>query len=250
MVSLGGFCMLMLCLIVHEYGHYRAMKKYKIKVAEVGLGIPVPTIPFISYRTAKGLKLTLHPLLLGAYVKPTLKDAFRIGRLPYIAQAEINGAGIWANLIFACLLLSLALLLGVGVQPGILAIGVTLLVMLLKKIFYWVLPVLIAATFVLFTYLLFFSGDPHVGGPLAIAGLYRGKTNFLAFFGLSAIISLSLAIVNLFPASVLDGGHIMGYFLRRYFGEAIVAAFNIAGALFVLILMLWGVGSDVLSLLR
>ena len=51
----------------------------------------------------------------------------------------------------------------------------------------------------------------NIGGPLAIGKVASDSLNISLsmFFRLMAIISINLAVINLFPIPVLDGGHIM-----------------------------------------
>lgn len=56
----------------------------------------------------------------------------------------------------------------------------------------------------------------NIGGPLAIGKVASDSFNISLsmFFRLMAIISINLAIINLFPIPVLDGGHIMFLFFE------------------------------------
>lgn len=60
----------------------------------------------------------------------------------------------------------------------------------------------------------------NIGGPLAIGKVASDSFNISLsmFFRLMAIISINLAVINLFPIPVLDGGHIMFLFLETING--------------------------------
>ena len=84
-----------------------------------------------------------------------------------------------------------------------------------------------------------------VGGPIAIAKVAADSFSISLsyFFKIMAVISVNLAIINLFPLPVLDGGHILFIFIetvtRRPISPKIVGAsmkFGVA-ILFVLIFM-------------
>lgn len=56
----------------------------------------------------------------------------------------------------------------------------------------------------------------NISGPISIAD-YAGQTaqmGFVAYIGFLALISISLAVLNLLPIPVLDGGHLMYYLIE------------------------------------
>ncbi len=56
----------------------------------------------------------------------------------------------------------------------------------------------------------------NISGPISIAD-YAGQTaqmGFAAYIGFLALISVSLAVLNLLPIPVLDGGHLMYYLIE------------------------------------
>jgi regulator of sigma E protease len=61
-----------------------------------------------------------------------------------------------------------------------------------------------------------FSGDisvrDNLGGPVAIANVTKQATDaggFIGFWNITAFLSITLAIMNILPIPVLDGGHLM-----------------------------------------
>jgi regulator of sigma E protease len=63
----------------------------------------------------------------------------------------------------------------------------------------------------------------HISGPITIAD-YAGKTaqiSFVAFISFLALISLSLGVINLLPVPVLDGGHLLMYFIELIKGSPV-----------------------------
>jgi regulator of sigma E protease len=61
-----------------------------------------------------------------------------------------------------------------------------------------------------------FSGDisvrDNLGGPIAIANYTKEATEgggWLGFWNITALLSITLAIMNLLPIPVLDGGHLV-----------------------------------------
>ena len=84
----------------------------------------------------------------------------------------------------------------------------------------------------------------NLSGPITIAQMADssarlGLTRFLFFLGL---ISLSLAIINLLPIPMLDGGHLLYYFVELIKGSPVSEQTQIAGQ-YVGLLMVFGLMS-------
>ena len=61
-----------------------------------------------------------------------------------------------------------------------------------------------------------FSGDisvrQNLGGPIAIASLTKQATDqagWIGFWEITALLSITLAIMNILPIPALDGGHLV-----------------------------------------
>lgn len=79
-----------------------------------------------------------------------------------------------------------------------------------------------------------------ISGPLGIADI-AGHTLVLGlstFLGFLALVSLSLAILNLLPVPVLDGGHLMFYFIEAVRGKPLSEQAQLVGQKFGLSLLL------------
>ncbi|MEM1081768.1 MAG: RIP metalloprotease RseP, partial [Pseudomonadota bacterium] len=94
----------------------------------------------------------------------------------------------------------------------------------------------------------------NLSGPITIARMANrsaelGLTRFLFFLGL---ISLSLAIINLLPIPMLDGGHLLYYLIEWIKGSPVSERGQIAGQyfglLFVACLMSIAIFNDILRL--
>ncbi|MFH1594383.1 MAG: RIP metalloprotease RseP [Candidatus Omnitrophota bacterium] len=61
----------------------------------------------------------------------------------------------------------------------------------------------------------------NVAGPIGIINMsgQAAKTGMAALFGLMAVISVNLAVVNLLPFPILDGGHILFLILEKFRGK-------------------------------
>lgn len=95
----------------------------------------------------------------------------------------------------------------------------------------------------------------NISGPIQIAN-YAGQTasiGLAAFLGFMALVSVSLAIINLMPIPVLDGGHLLYYFIEWIRGkplpEAVQAAGQQVGMVALLLLMGLAFYNDILRLL-
>ncbi|MFV2069064.1 MAG: site-2 protease family protein, partial [Pirellulales bacterium] len=94
-----------------------------------------------------------------------------------------------------------------------------------------------------------------MGGPVTIAkaaGLsaFEGTSKLLIFL---TMLSANLAVINFLPIPLLDGGHmvflILEGVLRRPVSEKIVIAFHTIGFVFIITLMLFVLGLDMLRIL-
>lgn len=95
----------------------------------------------------------------------------------------------------------------------------------------------------------------NVSGPIQIAS-YAGQTasmGLVAFMSFLALISVSLAVLNLLPIPVLDGGHLLYYSIEwirgRPLPEAVQAIGQQAGMIALLLLMTLAFYNDILRLL-
>lgn len=97
------------------------------------------------------------------------------------------------------------------------------------------------------------EGADQLGGPIRIAQISGqvAETGFVALINLTAILSISIGILNLLPVPVLDGGHLMFYAIEAVRGRplserALDIGFRIGLAL-VLMLMVFVIWNDILQ---
>lgn len=92
----------------------------------------------------------------------------------------------------------------------------------------------------------------NVGGPVMIAEI-AGKAGTQGWYSLvmfMVIISINLGLINLFPIPVLDGGHLLFYFIEALRGKPLgektqEIAYRIGLALIMMLMML-AIGNDIL----
>jgi regulator of sigma E protease len=71
----------------------------------------------------------------------------------------------------------------------------------------------------------------NISGPITIA-TYAGVTasiGFVSFLSFLAVISVSLGVLNLLPVPMLDGGHLLYYFIEIIKGSPVSEAFELRG---------------------
>ncbi len=102
--------------------------------------------------------------------------------------------------------------------------------------------------------LLFSQGETaykSVGGMASIANIFPGTWNWQAFWELTALISIMLAVVNILPIPALDGGHVLFLLYevvtRRKPGEKFMEYAQIAGMVFIFGLFILANVNDVIK---
>jgi regulator of sigma E protease len=92
----------------------------------------------------------------------------------------------------------------------------------------------------------------NVGGPIMIGQMSGrfARAGIEAFLGFMAILSVNLAILNLLPIPVLDGGHLVFLGIEAVRGRALSFEQRMrltqVGFVFIILLMAWAIGNDVL----
>ncbi|MFK8046376.1 MAG: RIP metalloprotease RseP [Crocinitomicaceae bacterium] len=103
-----------------------------------------------------------------------------------------------------------------------------------------------------FKYVFTTKGATSVGGFGAIGGLFDKQWNWQSFWENTALISIILAFMNFLPIPALDGGHIMFLLYEMISGrkpnEKLMEYAQVAGMIFLLALLLYANGNDVLKL--
>lgn len=237
---------ILLALILHEAGHALVMWRNGIEIEEFGIGIPVPYIPRIRLKFGTATAIAIHPVLLGAYVKPSKEGAEDLEHLPARERAFISGAGILANIFLAAAIVPANLLLFGNLVDTrtfisfLLFSGFSVFICALLWFFRYpfcryVIPVIGSCVFVILSFLLVRKflfpeeivpgqGGPQVVGPAGMAGLVMQLTKERVLFFV-ADISLSLALFNMIPLMPMDGGRIMMDAIEQKFGEKFALAY-------------------------
>lgn len=93
-----------------------------------------------------------------------------------------------------------------------------------------------------------------VGSFIAIGSIFPTAWNWEAFWNIVALLSVMLAVVNLLPIPALDGGHIVFTLYEMITGRKPSDKFmeyaQMAGMIFLLLIMFLAFGNDILRLFR
>ncbi|MDD4746128.1 MAG: site-2 protease family protein, partial [Salinivirgaceae bacterium] len=93
-----------------------------------------------------------------------------------------------------------------------------------------------------------------LGGFITIGKIFPGTWNWQSFWKLTAFLSIMLGVLNLLPIPALDGGHVMFLLYeivtRRKPSEKFLEFAQILGMLFLLGLVLYANGNDIVKLFR
>lgn len=97
------------------------------------------------------------------------------------------------------------------------------------------------------------EGAQSIGGFGAIGGMFPDRWNWLSFWEITAFLSVALAFMNILPIPALDGGHVMfliyEIIARRPANEKVMEMAQMAGMAFLIILLLYANGADVIRAL-
>ncbi|MDP4185755.1 MAG: RIP metalloprotease RseP [Bacteroidota bacterium] len=93
-----------------------------------------------------------------------------------------------------------------------------------------------------------------LGGFIAIGKIFPGTWSWFAFWNLTALLSIILAVMNLLPIPALDGGHVLFLLFEiitgRKPGEKFLEYAQIAGMVLLLALVLFANGNDIVKLFK
>jgi len=95
----------------------------------------------------------------------------------------------------------------------------------------------------------------NVGGPIMIGQMSGrfARAGLEAFLGFMAILSVNLAVLNLLPIPVLDGGHLVFLGVEAVRGRPLSIEqrmrFSQVGFVLIIMLMVWALGNDLLRTL-
>ena len=93
------------------------------------------------------------------------------------------------------------------------------------------------------------EGAKSIGGFGAIGSIFPSKWNWLAFWEITALISVMLAVMNILPIPALDGGYVLFLIIeiitRRKPSEKFMERAVTGGMIFLLLLLVFANGNDI-----
>lgn len=93
------------------------------------------------------------------------------------------------------------------------------------------------------------EGAQSLGGFGAIGSIFPEKWNWRSFWEITAFLSVALAFMNILPIPALDGGHVLFLIYeivaRRKPSDKFLEYAQIAGMIFILLLLLFANGNDI-----
>lgn len=178
-----------LCIVIHEFGHYLAAKAVGIPIERFSIGFGPALVKWTMFDT----EFRISPLLLGGYVKPAVDDDTirRVISKPKRLLFYISGP--LANAVSPIILFMLAALWFKGFSYEVVEIP--------GKIF--------QLTVDMFSQAISSSESPELAGPVGIVN--EGASFMKTWMGAAIffyVISINLAIMNLLPLPILDGGRV------------------------------------------
>ncbi len=97
------------------------------------------------------------------------------------------------------------------------------------------------------------EGAQSVGGFVSIAKIFPSQWNWLAFWEMSAFLSIMLGFMNILPIPALDGGHVMfllyEVITRRKPNEKFMEYTQMAGMMILFALLIFANGNDLYKML-
>lgn len=98
------------------------------------------------------------------------------------------------------------------------------------------------------------KGSEEVGGFISIGKLFPAEWNWMAFWELTAMLSMVLAVMNVLPIPALDGGHVLFLLYEMITGREPNKKFmeyaQIVGMILLLGLLLYANGNDIFKLFK
>lgn len=219
-------------VLAHEAGHLIAAKMAGIPIRTFSVGFG----PKLCAVTMGGTEYRLSLIPLGGYVMPDIEDERVFFEFSPLRRIILSAGGPAASLILPlfCFALSDTLRFGPGLESLIvqpLAQTVTAFTKIVS-----VIPLL-------FSHHGQLSG---VAGIVSQGGRFIG-TNIHNLLSFTALMSINLAVLNLLPIPVLDGGKVIMYAMERLSRKVVKLHYplTVAGWAFMLAVMVYATVLDV-----
>jgi regulator of sigma E protease len=187
-------------ILFHEFGHFIAAKKAGIAVAVFSIGFG----PKLIGRKWRGTEYRLSLIPLGGYVLPEIENEWEFFAIPVNKRVRMAAGGLIASFMFP--------VIGFSVVFPVMY-GLSFANIFIKPVAYTLelLRQMIMSLPGAFTHAGQLSG---IVGVVAWGGSVVGAS-WLNAVQFAAFISLNLAVLNLLPVPVLDGGKVVMCLLEK-----------------------------------
>jgi len=235
MVYFYTFVIISLIILVHEAGHLLAARLASIPVRTFSIGFGPRLIGF----TRRGVDYRLSLIPLGGYIEPAVSTQEELYAIPLGRRIIFTLGGVVANIVFAVLMLFIFRMLtqDISIVSALLLAG--------KNAFSFLL-LIIRSIPSLFTN----SGDlAGIIGVVQQGGSFIAG-NFYQIFSFAGLLSLNLAVINLLPLPVLDGGKALFYALEKIVPplRRVSTGLSIAGWIVIMGLTILATSNDIAKL--
>lgn len=223
-------------VLSHELGHLLAAKKLGVRVHEFGFGFP----PTLWKKKIKNTVYKINVIPLGGYVK---EDTEGFAKKSLKTRFIILIAGAGMNILVGVLFLTF---ISFWFYPWYQAVfmGIINAIELLGLIIF--------SLFILIKSLILTGGVPgEIFGPIGIAQLTNQfvEQGFLQVIYFIALLSINIAVINIFPFPALDGGRLLMLGIEKIKGKKINPktehAIHAAGFAFLILLMILVTWKDI-----
>ncbi|HCC23666.1 TPA: hypothetical protein DF272_05855 [Candidatus Falkowbacteria bacterium] len=257
--------MVMISLMVHEFGHGWAMTRHQIPIKEAGIGFGRKWIPHFWFEW-RGVPIKVTPLILGGYVMPAEESEKLIENASYKVKAEIFGAGVLGNILFFYVMQVLAIIIHpewgfdwiyLGLPFWAITSIVAVMLLFRRFCFEWLFIMIGLAQLGFLVYALFIHNPFEVmAGPVGVVNLAvvhpadDWTVTMADVFSRAGLISLLIGLTNMLPLFPLDGGRIMAALFHRFNWNRVKNFYTVISSLAMLGLIILALTSDVVKLLR
>lgn len=235
MIYLYVVLLISLMILVHECGHLLGARLASIPIKTFSIGFG----PRLAGFTGKGIDYRVSVIPLGGYVEPVISTEDELYAISLGRRVIFTLGGVAANIFFAVLMLFIYRLLSQDVS------AVSALFLAAENAVSLMLLVCASLPSIL-------AGSNELAGIIGIVrqgGLLIGNNNLQAF-SFAGFLSLNLAVINLLPLPVLDGGKVLFYVLERIAPplRKISTGFSIAGWIIIIGLTILATSNDIARL--
>lgn len=224
--------LLSIAVLAHETGHFIAARLMRIpvKIFSIGFG---PKLWSWRWRETE-FRIAWIPL--GGYVLPAVEDEDAYFQLPIRKRAILAVGGPLASVLFPLICFAVYNLMTFGLSWG------NLLVKPFGQTFFLTAKMMEALP-------LLFSNPGQLTGVVGIVvegGRFVGF-NIIHALQFLSLLSINLAVINLLPIPVMDGGRLLLCVLEKIHPKAIKLQYPlaIAGWIFVIFIMIYVTVLDV-----